>query len=52
MTPIWKEILQFDITKPSDEVSIIIINNKNNKEVLAEKSFIIGQIDQAEDEPL
>jgi len=37
MNPVWKEILQFDIMKPSDEVSIVIANNKKNKEILAEK---------------
>ena len=43
MVPIWKEILTFDILKPTDEVAIQIINNfENQKEVLAEKRFEIG----------
>jgi hypothetical protein len=40
MNPIWKEILTFDIFRPTDEVAIQIINNyQNQKEILAEKRF-------------
>lgn len=42
MTPEWREVLTFDITKPSDEISIQIINDWNNEEeVLGEKPFIL-----------
>jgi len=45
MVPNWKEVLTFDIHRPTDEVAIQIINNfQNQKEILAEKRFEIGQI--------
>jgi hypothetical protein len=52
MNPSWKEVLQFDIHKPTDYVIIQIANNKGQKEVLAEKQFVIGEVDQNSDEPL
>jgi hypothetical protein len=30
LRPIWKEILTFDIHKPTDEVRIMVFNNYNN----------------------
>ncbi len=53
MNPVWKEVLQFEIYKPTDYVIIQIANNAGNqKEVLAEKQFVIGEVDQNSDEPL
>lgn len=53
MNPVWKEVLSFDILKPSDEVSIQIINQfANQKEILAEKRFYIGEIGNDENDPL
>jgi len=43
MNPSWKEVLSFDIMRPEDEVSIMIVNNyQNQKEILAEKVFVMN----------
>ena len=53
MNPSWKEILTFDIFRPTDEVAIQIVNNfQNQKEILAEKRFQMGQIGNDENDPL
>ena len=53
MTPQWKQILNFDIHKPTDLVTIQIINNYNNeRDMLAEKSFRISEIDLDEDDTI
>lgn len=53
MNPVWKEVLSFDILKPNDEISIQIINQfANQKEILAEKRFFIGEIGNDESDPL
>ena len=53
MNPVWKEVLSFDILKPNDEISIQIINQfANQKEILAEKRFYIGEIGNDENDPL
>lgn len=53
MAPNWKEVLSFDITRPEDEVSIMIINNyQNHKEILAEKVFVINEVGNDKDDPL
>ena len=53
MTPEWREVLTFDITKPSDEISIQIINDWNNEEeVLGEKPFILSEVGNDENDPL
>ena len=46
-------MLTFDITKPSDEISIQIINDWNNEEeVLGEKPFILSEVGNDENDPL
>lgn len=53
MNPAWKEILNFDIHKPTDLVTIQIINNYNNeRDMLAEKPFRINEIDLDEDDTI
>ena len=53
MHPNWKEVLSFDITRPEDEISIMIVNNyQNQKEILAEKVFEMGEIGNDTDDPL
>lgn len=53
MTPVWKEILNFDINKPTDLVTIQIINNYNNeRDMLAEKPFRIDEIHLDEDDTI
>lgn len=53
MNPQWKEALSFDILRPNDEVAIQIINQfQNQKEILAEKRFVIGEIIHDQDDPL
>jgi len=53
MNPSWKEILNFDIHKPTDLVTIQIINNYNNeRDMLAEKPFRINEIDLDEDDTI
>lgn len=62
MTPVWKEVLSFDITRPEDEVAIQIINilpdgpyskpKEEREEILAEKKFFIGEIGNDTDDPL
>jgi len=53
MNPTWKEILNFDIHKPTDLVTIQIINNYNNeRDMLAEKPFRINEIDLDEDDTI
>jgi hypothetical protein len=53
MNPVWKEILNFDIHKPTDLVTIQIINNYNNeRDMLAEKPFRINEIDLDEDDTI
>ena len=50
MQPIWKEILQFDITTENDVVTINVINDWNNSgDILVEKQFKVGE-DQYEDD--
>ena len=53
MAPEWREVLTFDITKPTDEISIQIINDWNNEEeVLGEKPFILSEVGNDENDPL
>lgn len=53
MAPEWKEVLTFDIQKDTDEVAIYIINNfEGNREILAEKRFVLNWIGQQQDDPL
>ena len=53
MNPVWKETLEFEIHKPTDYVIIQIANNSGSgKEVLAQKQFVIGEVNQNSDEPL
>ena len=53
MAPVWKEILNFDVHKPTDLVTIQIINNYNNeRDMLAEKPFRINEIDLDEDDTI
>ena len=53
MNPNWKEVLSFDITRPEDEVSIMIVNNfQNQKEILAEKVFVMNEVGHDQDDPL
>lgn len=53
MHPSWKEILNFDINKPTDLVTIQIINNYNQeRDMLAEKPFRINEIDLDEDDTI
>lgn len=53
MSPEWREVLTFDIMKPSDELSIQIINYHNNeKEILGEKPFVLQELGQDESDPL
>jgi hypothetical protein len=53
LNPNWKEVLSFDITRPEDEVSIMIVNNyQNHKEILAEKVFVMNEVGNDQDDPL
>ena len=53
MSPEWREVLTFDIMKPTDEISIQIINNWNNeKEILGEKPFILQDVGHDDADPL
>lgn len=53
MAPEWREVLTFDIMKPTDELSIQIINNYNNeKEILGEKPFVLQEVGHDEADPL
>ena len=53
MAPVWKQILNFDINKPTDLVTIQIINNYNNeRDMLAEKPFRICDLDLDEDDTI
>ena len=53
MAPEWKEVLTFDIRSAKDEVAIYIINNfEGNREILAEKRFVLEWIGEQTDDPL
>jgi len=53
MSPEWREVLTFDIMRPSDEISIQIINQyQNEKEILAEKPFVLQEVGHDENDPL
>lgn len=49
LQPVWKETLTFEITKPNDQVAIQIVNmNQNRREVMAERRFLIRDIEDDE----
>lgn len=53
MSPEWREVLTFDIMKPTDEISIQIINYyQDEEEILGEKPFVLSEVHLVLDDPL